>query len=111
MRHQGDRAVALRTAFSRFARSGKRTAEVTRRAGREQANIVDRTKSANHQISFENPGGGAEQVAGKSFSRLEELGWRNAVAIVKLRRLYVTGWEYRKLLLTGQNPRSNANLL
>src|SRR5258706_7396794 len=105
MGQQGDRAIAPDVAVSRFARPGKCNAKVARRAGPKQEFTLARTKWANHQISFENAGGGAEQVAGESHNRCEGLGCGNAVATVKSRWLRNAGRKQGKLLLMGNAPR------
>src|SRR5260370_13890810 len=71
------------------------------------------TKSANHQISFENAGGRTEQVAGESHNRCEGPGCGNAVAAVKSRWLRNPGREQGKLLLIviGDTPRLLERLL
>ena len=63
---KGDQAIAPYVAVSRFARPGKCNAKIAGRAGPKREFISARTKSANHQISFENADGGTEQVAGES---------------------------------------------
>jgi hypothetical protein len=89
--------IAPYVAVSRFARPGKCNAKIARRAGPEQEFIFARTKSANHQISSENAGGGTEHVAGESHNRCEGPGCGNAVAGVKSRWLRNPGREQGKL--------------
>src|SRR5258708_16253561 len=99
MRRQGDGAVAFHVTLSRFARPGKRIAKVTCRAGADQEVILARTKSANHQISFENAGGRTDQIAGKPLTGSERPGRGYAVAAIKSRWLRNAGREQGELLL------------